>query len=149
MSSYPRPADVQWRLGFLWQTYSSYHMGIGQPYSSSHRLIVVPYWFLAGVLALPPLAWARGLRRRVGLVDLLFIVAALALTLAVPILLVRSMNQSRADAGEDDRGAKGSVARLSGTRTRWPVLAVLRRPRPAGTIPSRPAGPGWHRDRPA
>jgi hypothetical protein len=97
MSGYP--LHVQWRLGFVWQTYSRTHMGMGQPYSMSYRLIVVPYWFPTGVLALAPLAWAAGLRRRVGLADLLLIVAAVALTLALPSFLARSMNQSRGGPG--------------------------------------------------
>jgi hypothetical protein len=59
MSDYP--LDVRWRLGVVWQTYTRTHIGFGQPWTSSHRLIVVPYWLLAGVFALPPLA--RVLRR--------------------------------------------------------------------------------------
>jgi hypothetical protein len=55
MSGYP--LHVEWRLGFICQTYSRTHMGMGQPYTISNRLIVVPYWFPAGVFALVPFAW--------------------------------------------------------------------------------------------
>jgi hypothetical protein len=97
MSSYPlRP---RWRMGCIWQTYRRFHMALGQPYTSTHRLIVVPYGFPAVVLALAPLAWAAGLRRRVGLIDLMIIVAAIALALALPAFLVRSMNQTRGGSG--------------------------------------------------
>jgi hypothetical protein len=94
MSSYP--VRARWRMGCIWQTYSRFHMGLGRPYTSTHRLIVVPYGFPAVVLALAPLAWAAGLRRRVGLIDLLLTVAAIALALALPAFLARSMNQTRA-----------------------------------------------------
>lgn len=97
MSGYP--LRVRWRLGFVWQTYTRGHMGMGQPYSMTYRLIVVPYWFPTGVFALAPMAWAAGLRRRLGLVDLILIVAAVALMLAIPMLLARSMNASRDVAG--------------------------------------------------
>ena len=97
MSGYPR--DVRWRLGFVWQTYDRSHMGMGQIYWTSNRLIVVPYWFPAGVLALGPLAWAAGVRRRVGLLDLMIIVAAIALGLALPAFLARLMNQAGTDSG--------------------------------------------------
>jgi hypothetical protein len=93
------PPDVHWRLGFVWQTYDRSHMGVGQIYWVSNRLIVVPYWFPAGVLALAPLAWAAGLRRRIRLLDLMIIVAAFALVLALPAFLARSMNQTGADPG--------------------------------------------------
>jgi hypothetical protein len=93
MSSYP--LRVEWRLGFVWQAYRRTHMGMGHIYTGSYRLIVVPYWVPAGVLALAPLAWAAGLRRRVGLVDLMLIVAAIALALALPAFLARSMNKTR------------------------------------------------------
>ena len=98
MSSYP--LRVEWRLGFVWQTYQSTHMGMmGDIYTLSERLIVVPYWFPTGALSLAPLAWVAGLRRRVGLVDLMLIVAAIALALALPAFLVRSMNQMRGGSG--------------------------------------------------
>jgi hypothetical protein len=97
MSGYP--LRVQWWLGFVWQTHSRTHMGMGQPYTTTYRLIVVPYWFPAGVLSLAPLAWAAGLRRRVGMVDLILLVAAIALTFAMPAFLARSMNQSRGGPG--------------------------------------------------
>jgi hypothetical protein len=95
MSGYPPVA--RWRLGFIWQTYDKSHMGWGQIYWSSYRLIVVPYWFPVGVLALAPLAWAAGLRRRVGVVDLMIIVAAVALLLALPAFLAWSMAQGGSD----------------------------------------------------
>jgi hypothetical protein len=97
MSGYP--LRVKWRLGFVWQTYNRGHMAMGQPYTASYRLIVVPFWFPAGVLALPPLVWAAGLRRRVELVDLMIIVAAIALALALPAFLARSMNPTQSGPG--------------------------------------------------
>jgi hypothetical protein len=90
------PLDVRWRLGFAWETYEGGHMDMGPV---SYRLIVVPYWFPAGVFALAPLAWAAGLRRRVGLLDLVIIVAAVALGLALLAFLARSMNQAGAAPG--------------------------------------------------
>jgi hypothetical protein len=103
MSGYP--TAVRWRWGFVWQTYDRSHMGMGQIYWSSYRLVVVPYWFPVGVLALAPLAWAAGLRRRVGLLDLMILVAAVALVLALPAFLARSMDQAKASVyypGEED-----------------------------------------------
>jgi hypothetical protein len=99
MSGYPLVGDVRWRWGFVWQTYNRGYFGGGQPFSISNRLIVVPYWSPAGVFALAPLAWAAGVRRRVGLLDLMIIVAAVALVLALPAFLVRSMNQAGAGPG--------------------------------------------------
>jgi len=64
MSSYPDDDDVQWRLGFVWQTYSRDHMAAGQVYTTTQRLIVVPYWLHAGVFALAPLAWMAGWNRQ-------------------------------------------------------------------------------------
>jgi hypothetical protein len=95
MSGYP--PFPQWRLGFIWQTYGRSHMAFGEIYRSSYLLIVVPYWFPVGVLALAPLAWAAGLRRRVGLLDLMSLVAAVALGLALMAFLARSMNQAGAN----------------------------------------------------
>jgi len=60
MSSYPN--HVQWRLGFVWQTYSRTHMGMGQAYTTANRLVVVPYWFPAGIFALAPLGWMAASR---------------------------------------------------------------------------------------
>jgi hypothetical protein len=94
MSGYPLVGDVRWRCGFVWQTYNRSHFGGGQPFRRSKRLIIVPYWFPAGVFALAPIAWAAGARRRVGLLDLILIAAAVALVLALPALLARSMNQA-------------------------------------------------------
>lgn len=93
MSSYPR--EVRWRLGFVWQTYSSFHMGIGKPYTNWHRLIIIPFWFPTVVLGLAPAAWVWGERHRVGLIDLMCIVAAIALALAFLGYLVRAMNETR------------------------------------------------------
>lgn len=95
MSGYPRV--VRWRLGFVWQTYGQGHMGMGAVYHMSYRLIVVPYWFPACVFALAPLAWAAGARRRVGLLDMLILVAAVAFGLALPALLARSMIPAGSD----------------------------------------------------
>jgi hypothetical protein len=99
MSGYPLVGTVRWRWGFVWQTYHSDHFGMGQPYRLLNRLIVVPYWFPVGVFALAPFAWAAGVRRRVGVLDLMIIVAAVALLLALPVFLAQSMNQSRAGSG--------------------------------------------------
>jgi hypothetical protein len=79
-SSYPH--HVQWRLGFVWQTYSRSHMGMGRPYTTSNRLIVVPYWCPAAVFALAPLAWIIGTRRRFGLLSVMILVAVTAVVLA-------------------------------------------------------------------
>jgi hypothetical protein len=62
MSSYPQ--EVEWRMSFVWQEYRLSHMGMGQPYTTSNRLIVVPYWFPAGVFALAPLAWVLSRYRK-------------------------------------------------------------------------------------
>jgi hypothetical protein len=99
MSGYPLVGDVRWRWGFVWQTYDRGHFGGGQPFRSSNRLIVVPYWFPVGVFALSPLAWAAGLRRRVGLLDLMIIVAAVAVVLALLASLAASMAQAGAGTG--------------------------------------------------
>jgi hypothetical protein len=80
MSDYP--LQVQWRLGFVWQTYGRDHLGMGQPYTTSHRLVVVPYCFPAAVFALAPLAWLIGTRRRFGLLGVMILVAAIAVFLA-------------------------------------------------------------------
>jgi hypothetical protein len=80
ISGYPRQAE--WRLGFIWQTYVSSHFGLGQSYTIPNRLIVVPYWFLAAVSALPPVAWLIGTRRRFGLLAAMLLVAAIAVVLA-------------------------------------------------------------------
>ena len=80
MSGYPD--SIEWRLGFVWQTYVSPHMRFGEPYSIDSRLIVVPYWFPAAVFALPPVAWLIGTRRRFGLLAAMLLVAAIAVVLA-------------------------------------------------------------------
>jgi hypothetical protein len=100
MSSYPLAGDVRWRWGFVWQTYDRGRSTVGgQPFVVSNRLIVVPYWFPVGAFAPAPLAWAVGVRRRVGLLDLMIIVAAIALVLALPAFLSMSMNQGGAGPG--------------------------------------------------
>ncbi len=88
------PPVARWRSDFIWQTYTMRVMGLGQPYSMTERLIVVPHWFPAGMFALAPLAWAAGVRRRVGVLDLMILVAAVALVLALPGYLARWMNQA-------------------------------------------------------
>jgi len=93
------PPEAHWRLGFIWQTYDRSHLHMGQFFWRSYRLIVVPYWFPVGMLALAPLAWAAGLRRRVGVLDLMIIVAAVAVCLALPALVARSMDQAGAGPG--------------------------------------------------
>jgi hypothetical protein len=81
MSSYP--ANVQWRLGFVWQTYDSGHMDPGGGvFITSHRLIVVPYWFPAVVFASVPIAWIIGTRKRFGLLAVMILVAAIAVVVA-------------------------------------------------------------------
>jgi hypothetical protein len=95
MSGYP--TAVRWRWGFVCQTYERIHMGMGQMYRMTYRLVVVPYWFPTGVFALAPLAWAAGVRRRVGLLDLMILVAAVAFILALPAFFARAMNQAGTD----------------------------------------------------
>ena len=80
MSSYPD--DVQWRLGFVWQTYEHTGFPMGQVITTSHRLIVVPYWFPSGVFALAPFAWLIRTRGRFGLLGVMILVAAIAVVLA-------------------------------------------------------------------
>lgn len=98
MSGYPRPADIRWRLGFVWQSYRRGHFAGSGSFVTSNRLIVVPYGFPACVFAILPVAWACGVRRRVGVLDVMLIVAAIALALATPTFLARSMIQSGAGA---------------------------------------------------
>jgi hypothetical protein len=65
MSSYP--VKVRWRLGFVVQEYTRYHMAFSLStggFTTSHRLIVVPYWFPAAVFAIAPGVW--GWRRYLG-----------------------------------------------------------------------------------
>jgi hypothetical protein len=57
-------------------------MGLGQPYTTSNRLIVVPYWLAAAVFALAPSAWMIARRRRFGLLGVMILMAALAVVLA-------------------------------------------------------------------
>ncbi len=54
-SGYP-PVPVQWRFGCVWQYYTKYHMGFMQDagFTTSHRLVVVPYWFPAAIFAVLP-----------------------------------------------------------------------------------------------
>ena len=96
MSGYPQPAEIRWRLGFVWQSYFKSHFAGGDPFVTSNRLIVVPYWAPVCGFALAPVAWAAGFRRRVGVLDVMIIVAAVALALATPALLARSMIESGA-----------------------------------------------------
>lgn len=129
MSNYP--SSVRWRLGFVWQTYSRVHMGMGRPYTGSYRLIVVPYWFPAGVLMLAPLAWAAGLRRRVGLIDLMILVAAIALALALPAFLARSMESDPGRSGvRNVRSRRVRVLRPYGAPIYRFDVAVLARAGP-------------------
>jgi hypothetical protein len=80
-SSYP--GDVRWRLGFVWQTYDRHHMDRdGGVITTSHRLIVVPYWFPGAVFASAPIAWIIGTRKRFGLLALMILVAAIAVIVA-------------------------------------------------------------------
>ena len=66
MSSYP--VKPHWRMGFIAQEYTRYHMAFSLSsggFTSSHRLIVVPYWFGAGVFAVGPVwGWRRYRGRR-------------------------------------------------------------------------------------
>lgn len=50
--------------------------------TTSHRLIIVPYWFPAGLFALAPLARLIGTRGRLGLLGVMIAVAAIAVVLA-------------------------------------------------------------------
>ncbi len=79
MSGYP--THPEWRLGFIWQTYTYSGFGLGQSYSMTERLIVVPYWFLVAVFALAPLIWIMR-RRPVRLRSAIVLVAAIAIVLA-------------------------------------------------------------------
>ena len=94
MSGYPPAA--RWRLGFVWQTYDQSSVGPGRIFWHSKRLIVVPYWFPACLSAIVPIAWAAGIRRRIGVLDAMLIVAAVALALAAPAWLARWMIRSAA-----------------------------------------------------
>lgn len=91
MSGYP--PRVRWRLGFVWQTYEQGDFGGGRPFSTSRRLIVVPYWFPVGVFALAPLAWAAGVRRRVELLDLVILEDEATVVLALRAFPAASTNQ--------------------------------------------------------
>ena len=66
MSGYP--PRVHWRLGCAWQNYSQYHLPItigGQGFSTSRRLIILPYRWPALLFALlPTIALLRAIRRR-------------------------------------------------------------------------------------
>jgi hypothetical protein len=60
MSGYPQ--KVEWRFGFVSQDYLRYHVDLDfggpQPViTTRHRLVVVPYWAVAGLLAVPPAVW--------------------------------------------------------------------------------------------
>ena len=79
-SSYPD--RVEWHAGLVWQTYRSYHMPMGHTFSIPQRLIVVPYWFLAAIFALAPVAWITGRKRRIGIRGVMILVAAIAVVLA-------------------------------------------------------------------
>jgi hypothetical protein len=62
---YPPDDDVQWRLGFVCQTYEFTFLTVGHgDLKQFNRLIIVPYWFPAGVFALAPLAWMAGRIRK-------------------------------------------------------------------------------------
>ncbi len=76
------PDLVEWHAGLVWQTYRSYHMGLGQTWSTPQRLIVVPYWFLAAIFALAPVVWITGRKRRIGIRGVMILVAAIAVVLA-------------------------------------------------------------------
>jgi hypothetical protein len=82
VSAYPLEAELEWRLGFVWQTSVSYHFALGQPFTITSRLIVMPYWFPAAVFALAPHSWAIRTRRRLGLLGVMILVAAIAVFLA-------------------------------------------------------------------
>jgi len=74
MSGYP--VNVEWHLGHVWQRYSRTHFlpmsGFGGgAVPTHHRLIVIPYWSPAVVLAILPAIWIwrlvkHGRRRRAG-----------------------------------------------------------------------------------
>lgn len=61
MSGYP--VKVEWHLGHVWQRYSRFH-GFGflsyppnGGFATNHRLIVIPYWSPAVLLAILPTIW--------------------------------------------------------------------------------------------
>lgn len=99
LSGYPLVGDIRWRLGFVWQTYDRHYFGLGQAFTISNRLIIVPYWFPTILFALAPLAWAAGVRRRPGLIDLMILVAVVAVVLALLAFVARSVNQPEVTSG--------------------------------------------------
>ena len=80
MSSYPH--DVQWRLGFVWQTYEYTGFPMGEVFTISQRLIVVPFWFPAALFALRTVVWLIAKRKRFGLLAVMIFVSAIAVVLA-------------------------------------------------------------------
>jgi hypothetical protein len=69
MSGYP--AKVEWRLGFVFQHHTQYHFSWGRVgpaggLNTTHRLIVIPYWFPAVLFAAAPAAWCWRRYRRGG-----------------------------------------------------------------------------------
>jgi hypothetical protein len=63
MSGYP--VTPQWHFGFIVQQYTRYHMDfvMSGGFTTSHRLIVVPYWFPTALFAVAPAIWFRRTRR--------------------------------------------------------------------------------------
>jgi hypothetical protein len=64
MSSYP--VTPNWHVGFIIQHYTRYHMILSGPggFSTSHRLIVIPYWFPTTLFAIGPVLWTWRTYRR-------------------------------------------------------------------------------------
>jgi hypothetical protein len=67
MSGYP--LQVQRHLGLVWQNYDRVHFdprtgGRFPPFTTKHRLIVVPYAYPVGVFAIAPITWLLARRTR-------------------------------------------------------------------------------------
>ncbi len=65
MSGYPQ--HVQWRGGFVWQSYDNFIMcAVGDElgFTIRSRLVVIPYWFPAVVCGILPLFWLSQVRGR-------------------------------------------------------------------------------------
>ena len=64
MSSYP--VTPQWRLGFIYQTYTRSQLVFTFPsatMTSRHRLIVIPWWAPTLLFAIAPAFWLAHYRR--------------------------------------------------------------------------------------
>jgi hypothetical protein len=83
-SGYVCPPGCRSWLGFVWQDYDpAATEGRSNFTRYPYHVIIVPHWFLAGVFAVLPLVWVAGVRRRVGLLDLMALVATIAVLLGL------------------------------------------------------------------